>query len=727
MAASAQVSPAEQRAAIRQLAQLELAGTDFYEFVRYMWPVLHPAAPLVDGKHLRVVCTAIDLQLRGDPRYKRLMLLIPPGFSKSILASVMRPAWVWLHWPSRSSTYVSGMENLAERDSRRTRLLLQSEEYQALQQHLAGTTPRAPCKVCGKSAHPVWAFAEDQNVKVNFENTLRGVRQCIGISSKSTGKRGDDILFDDILDAREVREASPQRLQELLTEVDDQAGYFESTRVNDLRTATITLIMQRLCDGDPAARRIAEGGWKVICLPIQFDPEHPNRCPEDWRKAPGEWLHPQRFGPEEATFVKRKLGDEAFAAQYEMRARPKQGTLVRQAWVERYYMDAPEALKAIAEEVVIVIDSAVKGAASNDPVSMACWALVHNRKYLIDLVNERMGWLALKNRTRSFLKQHPEARIKLIEDKASGSQLAEELKEEGVSGVVLFNPGVKDKLTRFKMWAVPDLEAGDVLLPSPERFPWVRGYQSRLVALRPGGGDDDDADTTAMVLHRWSSGRNAPVLARVEGEPVLRAGHLTRWQRRDAMGSYRMGVCCNWSLSNATATWAVVVDHDSGVEVSKLVVPENGEGAAVVAVAEEAAYWGATIRVGSLNPNMAFRFAKELARRRVRVGGRDGKYLATDGERAVWGARQSTELWAALERAGRERILTLRSIDLESEVAAGSIDDTMSAPVMALALAAVGSRDPKPPPAGGPRLQILGAGGPSGDAWSSTATVPRRQ
>jgi predicted phage terminase large subunit-like protein len=148
--------------------------------------------------------------------------------------------------------------------------------------------------------------------------------------------------------------------------------------------------------------------------------------------------------------VKRKLGDEAFAAQYEMRARPKQGTLVRQAWVERYYMDAPEALKAIAEEVVIVIDSAVKGAASNDPVSMACWALVHNRKYLIDLVNERMGWLALKNRTRSFLKQHPEARIKLIEDKASGSQLAEELKEEGVSGVVLFNPGVKDKLTRFK-------------------------------------------------------------------------------------------------------------------------------------------------------------------------------------------------------------------------------------------------------------------------------------
>lgn len=726
MSPSAKVSPAEQREALRHLAQLELAGTQFYEFVKYMWPVLHPAAPLVEGMHLRVVCSAIDRQLRGDPEYKRLMLLIPPGFSKSILASVMRPAWVWLHWPSRSSTYVSGMENLAERDSRRTRLLLQSDEYKALQQHLAGVTPRAPCKVCGKSAHPVWSFAEDQNVKVNFENTLRGVRQCIGISSKSTGKRGDDILFDDILDAREVREASTQRLQELLTEVDDQAGYFESTRVNDLRTATVTLIMQRLCDGDPAARRIAEGGWKVICLPIQYDPEHPNRCAEDWRRAPGEWLHPQRFGPDEAAFVKRKLGDEAYSAQYEMRARPKQGTLVKQAWVERYYMDAPEAIKALAEEVVVVIDSAVKGAESNDPVSMACWARLHNRKYLIDLENERMGWLTLKNRTRAFLKRHPEARVKLIEDKASGSQLAEELKEEGVAGVVLFNPGVKDKLTRFKMWAVPDLEAGDVLLPPPDHHPWVRGYQSRIVALRPGGGDDDDADTTAMVLHRWSGSRSAPVLARVTGEPVLRAGGLTRWQRRDALGAYRMGVCCNWSLSGATATWAVVVDHDTGLEVARLTVPENGEGAAVVAVAEEAAYWGAVVRVGSTHPNMALRFAKDLARRRVRIAGRDHKYLATDGDRSVWGIRQSTDLWAALEHAGSAGLLTLRSADLESEVAAGSVDDAMSTPVMALALAALGAREPKPPVAGGPRLQILNNASGQGDTWSATALTSRR-
>jgi predicted phage terminase large subunit-like protein len=725
------VDPAAQRAALQHLAQLELAGTNFYEFVKYMWPVLHPATPLVEGPHLLVVCEAIDHQLRGDPAYQRLMLLIPPGFSKSVLASVMRPAWVWLHWASRSSTYVSCMETLAERDSRKTRLLLQSEEYRALQQHLSGAppgappgtgTPRAPCLVCGQVKHPIWTFAEDQNVKINFENTLRGVRQCIGINSKAIGRRGDDILFDDILDAQEVREASAPRLLEILTSVDDQASYFESTRVNNLRTATITLIMQRLCYGDPAARRIAEGGWKVICLPIQYDADHPNVCPEDWRRTPGEWLHPQRFGPVEAAYVKRKLGDEHYATQYEMRARPKQGNLVKQTWVERYYFETPASIKASADEVVLVIDSAVKGAASNDPVSMACWARIGNRKYLIDLVNERMGWLSLKRRTRAFIDQHPEARVKIIEDKASGSQLAEELKDEGVSGVVLFNPGVKDKMTRFKMWATPDLEAGDVLLPQPEHHPWVRGYQARMVALRPNGSDDDDADTTAMVLHRWASDRTAPTIERVEGHPVLRAGPVVRWQRRDALGAYRMGVWADWSIGTATATWAIVVDHDSGIEVARVAVTESGEGAAVVAVAEEAVYWNAVVRVGSARAGMAYRFARELARRKARVAGKDGKYLSTDGEKCVWGPKHALNLWAALERAGREKSIRLRSPDVESDLAAGDMGGVPQASVAALALASTGAREAPPKPAGGPRLTILRPTSSAGDTWSQTAT-----
>lgn len=710
-ALAAQKARAERDEAAALLARLELAATSFPDFVRTMWPVLHPTTPLVWGRHMDVMAHAIDQQLRGNPEYRNLLLEIPPGFNKSIMASVMRPAWMWLHWASRSSTYVSSMEDLAERDSRRTRLLLQSDEYKALQRHLSATT-REKCPVCGQRGHPVWTFSEDQNVKINFENTRRGVRQCIGISSKATGKRGDDILFDDIVDAREVREASAPRLKEILDQADEQAAYFESTRINNLKTATRTLIMQPLCEGDPADRRVKEGGWKVICLPIRFDPEHPERCPEDWRSAPGEWLHPERFAEEEAAFVRRKLGEVDYGTQYEMRRRPKDGGIVQASWLRTEYRDDPAALKEHADEVAIVIDTSVKGGEGNDPTSMACWARYGTQKYIVDLVNERMGWLALKRASKAFIARHPEARVKIIEDKASGSQLAEELKNIGVTGVVLFQPGVKDKMTRFKMWAAPAFEAGEIVLPREEAAPWVRGFKDRLLALRARGTDDDDADTTAMVCKRWQSDGFGLVLPRVNAPPKLQAGFVTRWSQKEPGVRYRMGVWAGFALNGATATWGVVLDGTTGLEVSRVVVDGHGEGAAIVAVADEAAYWGAVVRVTG---PAAARLTKEVARRRVSV------------VREVWTQRRVGEVWGVLDRASRDRLVTIRSPELENDAGAATPDE-MSPPLWALGLALTGMA-PKSVPVTAPRLVLLNNKGEKDDAWTRTSLirVERRQ
>lgn len=703
---AAKLKPAQiaaQKALLEREVEEELASKSFPHFVRYMWSVLHPETPLTWGRHMDVVLDAIGRQLSGEKEYQNLLILLPPGFNKSIMASVMRPAWVWLHWPSRSSTYVSCLEDLASRDSRKTRILLQSDRYKRLQARLA-VKGRGACPVCGKGEHPLWQFAEDQNVKINFENTMRGSRQCISIESKAIGKRSDDVLFDDVLDAQEVRNATPARLRELLTEVNDQVAYFESTRVNNLRTATRTLIMQPLCEGDPAWVRIREGGWKVIYLPIRFQADSPHRCPEDWRTKDGEWLHAARFSEEEERFNRSKLRDH-YETQYEMRWRPKEGAIIKQTWLQRYYSEDAAAIKAIADEVVIAIDSSVKGEESNDPTSMACWAKVGTQKYLVDLVNERMGWLGLKRNARAFIARHPEARIKLVEDKASGSQLCEELKAMGITGVVAHKPGVKSKAVRAKMWAVPALEAGEVLLPRPEFVPWVAGYQSRMASFRENGSDDDDVDTTTMVCRRWEQGATALTLARVQSEPRLRAGSVVRWSQKEPGVRYRMGVWAGFALNANTASWGVVVDGDTGLEVSRVLVSEHGEGAAVVALADEALVWGATVRVAG---PVAPRLIRELARRHVKV------------VREPWLPRQVGEVYGAVERAARDQKVTVRSVELENEAAlceAGELTPAM----WALGLAVTGGAE-KSVPASAPRLVMLGGRTGTDDAWSRTAT-----
>jgi len=145
------------------------ALVDFAAFVRLLWPVVEPA-PLEWGWHMRVICTV--LQELAEGKIRRLVINIPPGFSKSLLACVFLPAWIWLHRPAERMLFLSHDGDLASRDSRRTRILLQSPEYQ----RLLARIPRP------------WTFARDQNEKVNFENSARGFRYCGSLTSGITGK-----------------------------------------------------------------------------------------------------------------------------------------------------------------------------------------------------------------------------------------------------------------------------------------------------------------------------------------------------------------------------------------------------------------------------------------------------------------------------------------------------------------------------------------------------------
>jgi hypothetical protein len=165
------------------------------------------------------MCAYLEAASRGD--ITRLIINIPPGMMKSLVVSVMYPAWIWIKQPGQRFLCGSNGQSLATRDAVKMRNLVNSEWYQ-----------------------DYWGDIVEMNQQVQgkelFENTKLGGRQSQGILAQVTGKRGSQILWDDPHDTKETESAEQL---EKITEAWDGAW---STRLNDLDHDIRIIIMQRV-------------------------------------------------------------------------------------------------------------------------------------------------------------------------------------------------------------------------------------------------------------------------------------------------------------------------------------------------------------------------------------------------------------------------------------------------------------------------------------------------
>lgn len=157
-------------------ARAERARRSLAEFVKLFWPVVEPGIPLRWNWHIDAICE--HLEAVGEPNgIQRLLINVPPGHMKSLLVSVMWPAWRWTARPQWRAIFGSYAVELAIRDAVRTRTVLESDLYRRL-----------------FSAPDGWELAGDQNVKSYYRNTLMGERLSVGVGGKVTGFRGDCVV-----------------------------------------------------------------------------------------------------------------------------------------------------------------------------------------------------------------------------------------------------------------------------------------------------------------------------------------------------------------------------------------------------------------------------------------------------------------------------------------------------------------------------------------------------
>lgn len=280
------------------------------EFVRAAWPVIEPATTLIWGPHLDAIC--LHLQAVAEGKILNLVISIPPNTAKSILASVLFPAWCWTRKPAMRFLCAANEGRLVIRDAVRCRIVLESEWY--------------------KEHFPDVELTSDQNEKWHYQNTQLGFRQSVTVGGSVTGKKGDILIIDDPIDAMKAFSQAYR---------DEVRNWYRNAfhnRVSDARTGARIAIGQRTHEEDLNGYLLSEVNYEELRLPEEFITD---RCCttslgwQDWRTEPGELLRPILFGPPQIIEAKKTLGSFGYAAQHQQTPRKIEGAMFQRAWFPR--------------------------------------------------------------------------------------------------------------------------------------------------------------------------------------------------------------------------------------------------------------------------------------------------------------------------------------------------------------------------------------------------------
>jgi predicted phage terminase large subunit-like protein len=278
-------------AALRErFVAAELARADLYFFARWMFRQRR-GYEWRRAPHHRLICDALMRVFRGECR--RLIINIPPRYSKTELAVLMFIAWAMGHSPDSEFIHTSYSATLATNNSAAVRGLMQHDAYAEI--------------------FPGARLATD--ARAHWSTTEGGVMYATGAGGTITGfgagkmrdSFGGAIIIDD-----------PHKADEARSDVVRQGvlDWFSNTlesRKNDPERTPIILIMQRLHEHDLAGWLLAGGNgerWENVCLSAWQDDGTP--------------LWPEKHSAEELRRMER-ASPYNFAGQYRQSPAPPEG------------------------------------------------------------------------------------------------------------------------------------------------------------------------------------------------------------------------------------------------------------------------------------------------------------------------------------------------------------------------------------------------------------------
>lgn len=497
---------------LRLLEEAERLENSLIEFYRAAWETIDPAA-YDDGWHLHAIAEHLEAVSRGEIR--KLLITVPPRHSKTLMSSVIWPAWAWakerdpdhpLIGPQVKFLTLSYGDDLALDSALLMRRLVESDWYQT------------------RWGHRV-KLRQDQEAKSKFDNTAGGTRISAGFGGTLTGRGGDIKIIDDPLKADDAE--SEVKRNAVIRRYD---GTLKS-RMTDPRHTAEVAIMQRLHENDLAGHILdTDPDFEHLMLPALFEPERRYYTKLGWtdpRKSDGDVLWPQRFDHKSLAVFQRNSYE--WAGQWQQRPEVRGGAIIKREWWENYETD--DGKVPPCTYVVASLDPAYTSKQENDPSGFTVWGVWydmngHSRiiclnawRKRLELHGPQLERKPGETEAQYIKRSQPtwglvewvahsckrfRADVLLIESKASGLSVAQEIRRlySGQGwGVQLVDPKGLDKVAR--VYAIQHLFAdGMICLPAYSDGTF-REWGQMLVdefAAFPKGATDDLVDSSSQAL-----------------------------------------------------------------------------------------------------------------------------------------------------------------------------------------------------------------------------------
>lgn len=443
-----------------QQAVLPLAAADLACYSMLVYPSFDLS------RHVEVLVERLEAVERGQSR--RLIVTMPPRHGKSLTASQLFPSWYLGRHPERSVICATYGQDLSDDFGRRVRNLLSDPLHADI--------------------FPACRLAGDSTSLRRFDTRAGGSYYAVGRGGPITGRGAHLLVIDDPLKDRE--EAHSETIRRALHE------WFGSVAFTRLAPdAACVIIATRWHEDDLAGwllREHAEEGWEVLSLPAIAEVDEP------FRKA-GEALWPERYPLEALESIRRQMGSAAFASLYQGRPSAATGAIFKREWF-RSYGEPPAAFKQIVQSW----DTAFKTGSENDYSVCTTWGVTDNGYYLLSLWRGRVEFPELKRKLAEQAEAWNPHAI-LVEDKASGQSLIQELKLATRFPVLAVKVD-SDKRTRAEA-VTPLFESGRVFLP--QSASWLNDFQDELASF-PSGVHDDMVDSTTQALNHLREQPSSP-------------------------------------------------------------------------------------------------------------------------------------------------------------------------------------------------------------------------
>ena len=430
---------------LQKMLYRQLYRKSFYDFVKDFWNTADPSK-FVDGKVIKIYCEigqymckdwvgydAIDINVPAktedneiiDVRQGKhnLCLMVPPRHTKSMIFNVFLPVWLWLSHPIKAVS-ISHTGGLAGQMNSKRYAIINSAKFQELFTDIYLLTNTA-------------GFLKDS----------RGGELYSLNRNAFTGYGGDVIINDDLTNAETARKDQ--------AEMANAWAYYQNTmpsRINDINKCIIMNIQQRLAPNDIAGHIMNDphlaATYVFVTLPAEFDKTTHVVCPisgDIITFEKGDFLWPERFG--DYSSLRYQVGESIYQTQYLQRPIASDKTVIKPNMIDEY--DKTEVPDIMDADIVYAShDFPVKDKDTSDYLGSILAYRVNSTLYITDCLEKRMAFVKSVEYVRQLDTVYPGC-IQIIEDKANGSPILQQLQDE-VAGMQPYQPGTASKFQRLE-------------------------------------------------------------------------------------------------------------------------------------------------------------------------------------------------------------------------------------------------------------------------------------